>query len=432
MSGPTVIKVQDSSPFGELTPDAIAWLRRLQGQLNADNYVVRIEGPATEDPEPVVYTDAAGQWRAGRYIGSVALDGVRLDIEPRFPLDVLLGWVDAAFNFIAIPKAAELQRTESFVPWLLALIWSRRLSHACRHGLPSLLVATEHQGLLARGRIDARATARIRQQRPGHLVSHTRDRSLENDIARTLISAENTLRHLTRSDKWQTQPVRDFCARMRSAVGARPRLPTEPELARIRYTPIRLPFKELVALSHRLARRRGFLSSAEAGRAEGILLDVAEIWELFLVNCARAAYPKLVVRHGTRSSSSAPVHLFRSTAKPEVGLGRLYPDILVGDDKATVAVLDAKYKHLAWAPDRPDGVDRGDRYQLAAYLSRFHHADRTIGALLYPEGMGEPTLAQAEQDGPWRTADGNPTHFVRLPVRRKACIEALRELLERA
>ena len=429
MSEQTVIWVRDSSPFDDLDTRQVACLRRLQEQLLTDDRIVRLQGPAAEDPEPVVYADAAGQWRAGRYVGSLSLGDMRLNIEPRFPFEVLLRWVDAAFDFIAIPQVAQLQRAESFVPWLLALLWSRRLDRACRHGLPSLRVDGEHEGPLARGRIDVRATSRLRRQRPGYLATHTRERTLDNDIVRTLVCAENTLRYVTGSDKWQSRRVRDLCARMREAVGPRPLLPGQRDLDRVRYTPIRLPFRDLVAFSHRLARRRGYLSGPQSGAAEGVLLDVAELWELFLLGCTRDARRDLNVRHGTRALNTEPVHLLRSAIRPDVGLGRLLPDILVSDDDGAIAVLDAKYKRLAWAPDRPDGVDRGDRYQLVSYLSRFRDGERTSGALLYPEGMGEGAPAGAELNGPWLTRDGNAVHFVRLPVDRRGCTLAIDELL---
>jgi 5-methylcytosine-specific restriction enzyme subunit McrC len=430
VSNDAVISVHDSSAFGALGDEQVAWLRRLQEQLLTDDHIVRIQGPAAEDPEPVVYSDAAGQWRAGRYVGSLSMDGVRLDIEPRFPFEVLLRWVDAAFEFIAIPQVAQLQRTESFVPWLLAMLWARRLDAACRHGLPSLRVEVPHEGPLARGRIDVRATTRLRRQRPGHLATQTRERTLDNDIVRTLVCAENTLRYVTGSDLWQSRRVRDLCARMRDSAGARPLLPPEADLARIRYTPIRQPFRELVAFSHRLAGRRGYLSSPESGTAEGVLLDVAELWELFLVGCVRHARPDLTVQHGTRALTTEPVHLLHSAGRPEVGLGRLLPDILVSDGEGAVAVLDAKYKRLGWAPDRPDGVDRGDRYQLVSYISRFRAGERTLGALLYPRGMGEDDPPAAECNSPWLTRDDNAIHFLRMPVDRHECTEAMRRLLD--
>ncbi len=173
------------------------------------------------------------------------------------------------------------------------------------------------------------------------------------------------------------------------------------------------------------------IQANDGDNAEGILLDVAELWELFLVSCVRAARPDLRVEHGTRTFTTEPPHLLYSEARPDLGLGELYPDILVSDDQGVVAVLDAKYKRLAWAPDRPDGVERGDRYQLISYLSRFRDGDRTQGALLYPRGMGEDAEATAERHAPWLTRDRYHVWFKRVPVERASCIEELQRLISR-
>jgi hypothetical protein len=89
----------------------------------------------------------------------------------------------------------------------------------------------------------------------------------------------------------------------RAGVGARPRLPERHELTRVRYTPITMPFEQAALLSHRIASGLGYVASNDEGygasddegKAEGILVDVAELWELFVLNCARVGLPGLQV-----------------------------------------------------------------------------------------------------------------------------------------
>jgi 5-methylcytosine-specific restriction enzyme subunit McrC len=213
---------------------------------------------------------------------------------------------------------------------------------------------------------------------------------------------------------------------LRAAVGSRPRLPTPFELERVRYTPITLPFKQAALLSHRIASRLGYSATDEAGNAEGILVDVAELWELFVLNCARRAVPAaLRVEHGTTLGRRD--FLLRSKAADR-GMGRLKPDLLVlGRDGAT-AVIDAKYKRLAFSPERPSGVDQADLYQLAAYASRYE--PERVAALVYPDD-GAPDLARAEALGPWRAGDATFL-FRRLPTDAATCREHLAALLAAA
>jgi hypothetical protein len=95
MTDASLLTVRDSSRFGALDDDDRAWLRELQHHLRTDDHVIRL-GSAAEDPEPIVYSDAEGNWRAGRYVGALQYAGRRLEIAPRFEFEVLLRWLDSA------------------------------------------------------------------------------------------------------------------------------------------------------------------------------------------------------------------------------------------------------------------------------------------------------------------------------------------------
>jgi len=201
---------------------------------------------------------------------------------------------------------------------------------------------------------------------------------------------------------------------LRAAVGTRPRLPSERDLRRIRYTPVTQPFKQAAELSLRVAKLHGFIASSEEGRAEGLLLDVAELWELFVLNCVRRAAPDREVEHGTTSISQQ--RLLHSQVDDTIQMGRLKPDVLVSRRGHIVAVIDAKYKRLVNTQQQPDGVDRGDLYQLVSYLARFSPDGKSPGALVYPKDPDQHPQSRAEAHDPWRSAVGNTVRFVRLAL----------------
>ena len=69
-----------------------------------------------------------------------------------------------------------------------------------------------------------------------------------------------------------------------SVTGARPRVPTKAELDRIRYTPITAGFAPIAELSRQIANRRGLAADVDAnGETKGVLLDVAELWEMYVL-----------------------------------------------------------------------------------------------------------------------------------------------------
>jgi hypothetical protein len=124
--------------------------------------------------------------------------------------------------------------------------------------------------------------------------------------------------------------------------------------------------------------------------------------------------PDYRVEHGTVSDDET-TWLLSSTVDAGAGLGRLKSDVLVHGQGGTVPVVaDAKYKRLEnkW-PERRQGVDRGDLYQLTSYLARYSPHGESLGLLIYPQGL-EPGYSTAEAKGPWHLEGGGEVRFLRL------------------
>jgi 5-methylcytosine-specific restriction enzyme subunit McrC len=130
----------------------------------------------------------------------------------------------------------------------------------------------------------------------------------------------------------------------------------------------------------------------------------------------------LRIEHGTTVGRRD--YLLRSK-QGDGGMGRLKPDVLILRGIRAIAVIDAKYKRLAFSPERPNGVDPADLYQLAAYASRYE--PEQVAALVYPRA-GDAEPARAEALGPWH---GGAETFVfrRLSTNAAACRDELAELI---
>lgn len=425
-----VLVGRDLAPF-DLSPSAeeSRWLADVQAHVRGSDHVVRFGEPLGDDDEDLVVScDAAGRWQAGRYIGEIRFKGRTLRIEPRLGMPAVERLLAAATNLIGVPGSSVSRTSESFIARLMAVVWCRSFDHAARHGPPAFRRAETSEGLHVRGRLDIRESARLRGSGSPKVASTTRNRNLDNDVARTLVCAARALTLQIGDDQWQTRRAREIVPLLRGAVGARPRLPTEPDLRAVRYTPITRPYQELASLSWRIARLEGFATSDDDGTAEGILLDVAELWELYVLRCVRLAAVGLGVEHGT--TDTARVHLLRSRDHGPRAVGRLLPDVLVFDeDGKTRLIADAKYKRLIASRERPTGVDRGDLYQLASYLSRHAPDGRSRGALIYPVADGQRHLSPAEENGPWVSEAGHHVEFVRLPVDEVEAVRRIKALL---
>jgi len=347
-----------------------------------------------------------------------------LRIEPRLGIDVIGAWLAHALNLTIVPKAATAARQGPLIVQLIDRVWSAAVADAARHGGQRLRRTSHHDHVFVRGRIDVPATIRHRVARRPLVATIRTERDLDNPVARVLVLADRALRSLLPTrPTWRPTLTGEVLSQLRGTVGSQPDLPGVADLHRVRYSPITRRFEAVALLSHEIARRRGHLTSARSADASGVLIDVAELWELFLVHCVRRALGPTHVEHGTAEREGA--HLLHSMSKAQARLGRLKPDILVRDSTGgLVAVIDAKYKRLRSWRGSPSGVDRGDLYQLTSYLSGH---DVPLGVLAYPPH--DTDQATADLDGPWLTREGQQTRFVRLPATATDATAALAALL---
>lgn len=423
MSGAVVFA--DLSPRLAANAAEDAWLTRLAEHLQGDDHVLRLTGGSSrsdDEDDPALARAQDGCWWAGRFIGELCFEGRELRIEPRLGIDIIGAWLAHALNLNIVPNAATITSRGPLIVQLIDRVWSAAVADAARHGGPRLRRTSRRDDVFVRGRLDAAATARHRGARRPLVATARTERDLDNPVSRVLVLADRALRSLLpEKPTWRPSLAGDVLSHLRGTVGAQPRLPELDELRHVRYSPITRRYASVALLSHEIARRHGHLTSASRDDASGVLIDVAELWELFLVHCARGAFGLSCVEHGTAEREGT--HLLHSRAGKH--LGRLKPDILIRTPGGALqAVIDAKYKRLRSWQGSPSGVDRGDLYQLTSYLSGH---DVPLGALAYPPHDADH--AAAEQHGPWLTRDGQRAVFTRLPSVASDTTRALKHLI---
>lgn len=400
------------------TRDEERWLTAIAAETNTESLVVRLAtSNAATDVEPVVYRELNGKWRAGRYIGEIRRDGRMLEIRPRLAPEILGGWASAALNVRMLPNAADLQRASHLIAEFVAAAWRAALTDAARHSLPTLREDKRAIGPYVRGRLDPRETIRLRARGSPFVASRPWPKLLDNPATQSIARADQVLNTRINRTGWRGSRLEELLPHFHAAVGPRPQLPTHRQLAKVRYTPITLPYKRAAELSWQIAKRRGLRGAATSETSDGILIDVAELWELFLVHCCKRAYGTADVTHTARAKEGPS--LLRSRVDENRRLGRLYPDILVGDTGNPKLILDAKYKSL----NDVRRVDRDDLYQLGAYLSIYRNAPLPSGMLGYP--AFSDSTPEVEQLSPWESPFGHPVIFRRLPLDEANCVAAL-------
>lgn len=393
--------------------------------------VVPISGERDED-EPIVYCAWDGTWWAGRYVGSLSFEGHSLTIEPRFGLATLRNWLFEATSVVLTDAPGKLREDESFIAQLLASVWAHGFVEAARHGLPALRRDVATKGPTIRGRLDVPASLRMIAAGGGQVVSIRSERSLDHAASDAIVAAYEVLRRWlgVPDDQWMPARAKELIPNLMAVTGARPRVPTKAELERIRYTPITAGFAPIAELSRQIANRRGLAADVDAsGETKGVLLDVAELWEMYVLSVLRKAAVPLTVTHGTREKAATKKMLHSDVTGQ--GLGTLIPDAIVHAEGQVQGVVDAKYKSLHPSVSAPNGPQREDLYQMAAYLGRFLPSGTRIswGVLAYPQDPARPSVAQAEQHGPWSFENGRKMVFTSLPHAASDAISKLRVLI---
>lgn len=409
----------------ESAPNAAddGWLAAIARETDPDDLVVAVAAScAAAEPGPVLARDLQYGWRAGRYVGEIRRGGRVLEIRPRLGIQVLAEWASAALNLRVVPRAGEHHGSSVLIAELMAASWRTAVAEAARHGLPGFREDRQHISPYVRGRLSVSGTLRQRARGYPVAVSVDRPKALDNPVARSIVLADAVLDRRMNRPGWRGPRVEAILAQLRAATGPRPKLPSHRELERVRFTPITLAYRRAGLLSWQIARHQGLSSSAASDRSDGLLIDVAELWELFVVHCARRALGASEVVHGTHLRGGRP--LLRNDEGR--ALGRLYPDLIIGSEAQPHAIVDAKYKPLAGRR----GVDREDLYQLTTYLMA--HPGQPMGMLAYPDLPDAEGPAREDALGPWWTPEAHAVRFVRLPLSEAACVARLTELLRPA
>jgi len=149
------------------------------------------------------------------------------------------------------------------------------------------------QGVTLRGRLDVPSSIRFIASGAKQVISVRSEKSLDHAATEGIVAAYGVLRRRLPDEEWIPQRAKELIPHLVAVAGPRPRVPTKAELDRIRYTPITAGFAPVAELSRQIARRRGLSTDVEAkGETEGVLLDVAELWELYVVSrCVRRPRP---------------------------------------------------------------------------------------------------------------------------------------------
>lgn len=402
------IVARDCSPIAIKNREDDEWLRRLIVAAKPADLLLQM-GSRNDAPgdEPIATFDGiSGKWWAGRYIGEIQFAGRTLRLEPRFGMPTLMRWLTAVWGVRVIDSKGKYEQQRIWLWLVIAHLWSGRLIAAAKHGLPFRRTATIHEGRALRGKLLTRETALARVAGNDRLISVTRARVVDPAIGHILLAAFERLTaalelHGERNF-WLPDRGKTVINDLRSTLGGRAAAVSAHALTHnIRYSPITEAYRSVVDLSISiLDQRPRIAASGGESRTFGVLLDMAEIWELYVAKLLQIGLPGLRVSHTGRSN-----HHFRHLLTSVNGdfFGSLRPDILISDSfNRCLGIADAKYKTNRIRGDNRTGIVTEDLYQLAAYLSGFGDPGRRLdGFLIYPADNEGQVFRRLSPKNPW-------------------------------
>jgi len=401
-----LIVARDCSFLLPLGRDDDNWLRRLVATVKPAEMLLPL-GEGGQDDEPVATFDStAGLWRAGRYVGEITFDGGTLRIEPRFGMSALMRWLGTIWGVRLIESKGSL-REQRFWLWLvIAYLWAGRLIAAAKHGLPYRRMETIHKGQALRGKLLSRETALARAVGDDRIISLTRTRVVDPAIGGILLAAFDRLLEALggRGERaaWLPDRGKAIVNDLYAALGSHADQDIARKYSTLRYTPITEGYRSAVDLSLSILKQSPRTPAAGGEvKAYGILVDMAEIWELYVAKLLHIGLPAWRVVHTGRTTKH-----FRWLLRGDGDetFGSLRPDIIILNNRdQCVGIADAKYKTTRINANNATGVLREDLYQIAAYLSGFGDFDRQLdGFLIYPDDPYGEVSRRLYPKSPWK------------------------------
>ncbi len=374
------LKAKDCSPFDEIkTKTGENNLSKIIEEFITQSKNCYLKFAKNDkDDEPVALFDyKQNSWIAGRYIGKMTFlfekHFINVEISPRFGDTSLIKMLETIHN-IKIPKnktGKENTKEETWVEKIIGLIWLKQLADANRFGLPRTNIRKTFKGFVLKGRLNVRESMKpffhnkniVSEYYMKHfdetifqILSQAYKILSKNFLSIPSDSANDAINHL----KTNEIPFRKI---------------SESEYKKIKYKSIYISFKKVVDLSWLVINNKSafFDSNSGSKNSFGLFIDMAEIWELYLVRIIKDNFSDWKILTQKKYSVYQDQFYKRS----------IRPDIIMKKGNKIV-VFDAKWKKMSFIKS---DFDRSDFFQINTYISYLKNQkeyDVIAGGLLYP------------------------------------------------
>ncbi|MBX3001155.1 MAG: hypothetical protein KF893_21710 [Caldilineaceae bacterium] len=280
--------------------------------------------------------------RAGHHVGVVALDGLRILIQPKVPLDNLFYMLTYAYDLPEFRREeVDLTAAEDLFEFIVD-IFVRQVDALIRRGIHRAYVDREENNRFLRGRLLVAEHLRHNRILQDQIYQQRNDYTedvLENQILR------HTLALLSRQ-RYRQESMRPRLRRAHSAFAAvQPIAVTPSDCDRVHYTRLNERYRSRVNLARLLLQHLSLEGQAGDQRFFAFLFDMNQIFELFVARYLKESF----AAHPTLDIEIQPT-IWLDTAQKERGR----PDLILRRNHQRLLIIDTKYKRFDGAPASDD------------------------------------------------------------------------------
>ena len=352
-----------------------------EGYYNVNTISFRKKEAFSEPKVVYEVRKADGQYylTTGLYIGTISVDGVGLEINPGYPKCFLRRMLNVANNIFFDFSAQQNVRDDNednMLSIILGEIFLTSFKASFAMGLPSKYQRFEERGMNIKGKINLSKylfhDMLLDYQVPYSYVQ----RVFSQDIIDVLFLA---MKCLDSGKETQGMMVNSKYYRQLKQLysGRRVRRSTLKKINKDKSlnNPMYTKYRTTLKYAQYILEHKSLIYEDDSERdyAPGFLLDISELWEVYLAKLIENYFTNYSVKSQSRLDLYSGTFFARS----------YYPDIVMESDKGIV-VIDAKYKKMDF---RNLDVDRNDLHQMHSYAGYFQiesHKPVKLCSLIYP------------------------------------------------
>jgi len=327
----------------------------------------------------------------GNYIGKFKYNNTTINIKSRFSdtfLKRMLNFTNDIFlNDVDVSGEVKNDKDINYSKFIIYYMFIQKLEKAFLLGLPKAYKTIQHHDMTLKGKIDINRFIKYDIPFKGKISSSSREQREIQEIVDVLYKAITIIDKESKNSSGISTKniahIKTHLKQHRSNKYVSNETISKAIKSKALQNPIFAPYKKVLEYAKFIINASNLEEKKDANeKTFGFLVNVAELFEIYLVKLLQYKMPDWIVEH----EPELPVYqdnFYARGMKPDIVIKNKYNN--------QIMVFDAKYKKMTLQKGGGDGkygdLDRSDFFQINTYMSYYNNQPKTeliAGGLLYP------------------------------------------------